>query len=46
MAINGQVVSEGLGSDIKGHLFEPLVWLANMLAKREGAYLRNHRNNG
>jgi hypothetical protein len=34
MAINGQVVGEGLGSDIKGYLFEPLVWLANMSAKR------------
>lgn len=34
MAINGEQVGEGLGSDVMGHPLEPLVWLANMLAAR------------
>ena len=32
MTINGELVGEGLGSDVMGHPLEPLVWLANMLA--------------
>ena len=31
---NGEVVGEGLGSDVMGHPVEPLVWLANLLAQR------------
>ena len=34
MTINGELVGEGVGSDVMGHPLEPLVWLANMLAKR------------
>ena len=34
MEINGQLVGEGYGSDIMGHPFEPLVWLANQLARQ------------
>ncbi len=34
MTINGELVGEGHGSDVMGHPLEPLVWLANMLAKR------------
>ena len=34
MTINGEMVGEGLGSDVMGHPLEPLVWLANMLAGR------------
>ena len=34
MTINGELVGEGLGSDVMGHPLEPLVWLANMLAAR------------
>jgi 2-oxo-3-hexenedioate decarboxylase/2-keto-4-pentenoate hydratase len=33
MKINGKLVGEGLGSDIMGHPFEPLVWLANKLCQ-------------
>ena len=29
MSINGEVVGEGVGSDVMGHPLEPLVWLAN-----------------
>ena len=34
MEINGEVVGEGLGSDVMGHPLEPLAWLANNLASR------------
>jgi 2-oxo-3-hexenedioate decarboxylase/2-keto-4-pentenoate hydratase len=34
MTINSELVGEGRGSDVMGHPLEPLVWLANMLAKR------------
>ncbi len=34
LEINGEVVGEGLGSDIMGHPLEPLVWLANRLSQR------------
>lgn len=33
MVINGELVGEGLGSDVMGHPLEPLVWLVNMLAE-------------
>ncbi len=32
MEINGELVGEGLGSDVMGHPLEPLAWLANALA--------------
>ena len=32
MSINGELVGEGVGSDVMGHPLEPLVWLANTLA--------------
>ena len=32
MSINGEIVGEGIGSDVMGHPLEPLVWLANTLA--------------
>ena len=32
MSINGEIVGEGVGSDVMGHPLEPLVWLANTLA--------------
>lgn len=38
-SINGQEVGEGYGSDVMGHPFEPLAWLANKLAS-EGETLR------
>lgn len=34
MRINGNVVGEGTSSDILGHPFEALAWLANSLAER------------
>ena len=34
LEINGEVVGDGHGSDIMGHPFEPLVWLANRWAQR------------
>lgn len=34
MKINGDLVGEGFGSDIMGHPFEPLVWLANKLCQQ------------
>ncbi len=34
MTINGELVGEGLGSDVMGHPLEPLVWLVNMLAAK------------
>jgi 2-keto-4-pentenoate hydratase len=34
MLINGAEVGTGRGADVMGHPLEPLVWLANMLAKR------------
>ncbi len=34
MSINGELVGEGVGSDVMGHPLEPLVWLANSLAAR------------
>jgi len=38
MRINGEVVGEGRGSDVLGHPFEALAWLANHLHSR-GRYL-------
>ena len=32
MEINGELVGEGIGSDVMGHPLEPLAWLANALA--------------
>ncbi len=32
MEINGELVGEGMGSDVMGHPLEPLAWLANALA--------------
>ena len=32
MTINGELVGEGMGSDVMGHPLEPLAWLANALA--------------
>ena len=32
MTINGELVGEGVGSDVMGHPLEPLAWLANALA--------------
>ncbi len=32
MEINGELVGEGMGSDVMGHPLEPLSWLANALA--------------
>ena len=32
MEINGELVGEGVGSDVMGHPLEPLAWLANALA--------------
>ena len=32
MNINGELVGEGMGSDVMGHPLEPLAWLANALA--------------
>ena len=32
MTINGELVGEGMGSDVMGHPLEPLAWLANVLA--------------
>ena len=32
MKINGEIVGEGVGSDVMGHPLEPLAWLANALA--------------
>ena len=37
--VNGEVVGEGAGSDVLGHPFEALAWLANSLAER-GRMLR------
>jgi 2-keto-4-pentenoate hydratase len=34
MTINGELVGEGMGSDVMGHPLEPLAWLANALAAR------------
>ncbi len=34
MEINGELVGEGMGSDVMGHPLEPLAWLANNLASR------------
>lgn len=34
MEINGELVGEGVGSDVMGHPLEPLAWLANNLASR------------
>ena len=34
MEINGELVGEGMGSDVMGHPLEPLAWLANNLAAR------------
>ena len=34
MTINGELVGEGMGSDVMGHPLEPLAWLANSLAAR------------
>ena len=34
MKINGELVGEGMGSDVMGHPMEPLAWLANHLAAR------------
>ena len=34
MKINGELVGEGMGSDVMGHPLEPLAWLANNLASR------------
>ena len=34
MAINGEVVGEGLGGDVMGHPLEALAWLANNLNRR------------
>ena len=34
MHINGELVGEGMGSDVMGHPLEPLAWLANNLAER------------
>ena len=34
MTINGELVGEGMGSDVMGHPLEPLAWLANTLAAR------------
>ncbi len=36
--VNGEEVGSGHGSDVMGHPFEPLAWLANKLAA-EGEYL-------
>jgi 2-keto-4-pentenoate hydratase len=35
--LNGEVVGEGVGSDVMGHPMEPLIWLANLLAQRDVA---------
>ena len=32
MSVNGELVGEGVGSDVMGHPLEPLAWLANALA--------------
>jgi hypothetical protein len=37
MRINGEQVGQGRGADVMGHPLEPLVWLANLLAKRGNA---------
>ena len=34
MQINHEQVGEGYGRDVMGHPFEPLVWLANELSRR------------
>ena len=34
MTINGELVGEGMGSDVMGHPLEPLAWLANALAEQ------------
>ena len=34
MSINHEQVGEGYGRDVMGHPFEPLVWLANELSRR------------
>jgi len=34
VTINGKLVGEGRGSDVLGHPFAALAWLANTLAKR------------
>ena len=34
MEINGELVGEGMGSDVMGHPLEPLAWLANALAEQ------------
>ena len=34
MEINGELVGEGMGSEVMGHPLEPLAWLANNLASR------------
>lgn len=39
MTINGELSSEGKGSDVMGHPLEPLAWLANLKAK-EGNELK------
>ncbi len=37
LTVNGDVVGAGKGSDVLGHPFEPLIWLANHLIARGGA---------
>ena len=39
MSINGETVGAGTGSDIMGHPFEALAWLANLMTRR-GVMLR------
>ena len=34
MLVNGEVVGEGVGSDVLGHPVEPVAWLANSLVAR------------
>ncbi len=36
LTINGEIVGEGVGGDVLGHPFEPLLWLARHLVKRGG----------
>ncbi|MBZ0216513.1 MAG: fumarylacetoacetate hydrolase family protein, partial [Fimbriimonadaceae bacterium] len=36
LSLNGEVVDEGFGSDVLGHPFESLAWIANKLVARGG----------
>ncbi len=36
LKVNGEIVGTGKGSDVLGHPFEPLIWLANHLVARGG----------